>query len=109
MIGVRGIPAGPSAAQFGGVRRICDVQLRCGRARFRDYLSTPKQTPSVSRVLRGAVAKFPRVTLESAIYWSKTTGAHPISGGILLLWRNLGAENSALGYPIAGETEPASP
>jgi len=34
------------------------------------------------------------------IYWTPTTGAHSISGGILASWATQGYEKSAYGYPI---------
>ncbi len=37
------------------------------------------------------------------VYWSPTTGAHPISGGIGDYWLSRGAQNSTLGYPTSGE------
>ena len=37
------------------------------------------------------------------VYWSATTGANPISGGIGDYWLNSGAQNSTLGYPKSGE------
>ena len=40
-------------------------------------------------------------TLHSAIYFSPGTGAHVVSGAILAAWRDRGAENSALGLPVA--------
>jgi uncharacterized protein with LGFP repeats len=36
----------------------------------------------------------------SAIYWSPSTGAHDVTGGILEVWRSTGWERGYLGYPI---------
>lgn len=38
------------------------------------------------------------------IYWSPTTGAHEVYGGIGILYRQLGAETGPLGLPLSGET-----
>jgi uncharacterized protein with LGFP repeats len=38
-----------------------------------------------------------------SIYWTPSTGAREIHGGIGLRWRALGAERSYLGYPISDE------
>lgn len=40
---------------------------------------------------------------KGAIYWTPTTGAHPVVGAILQRWGSLGWEKSALGYPVTGE------
>jgi hypothetical protein len=64
--------------------------------RYQDYVSGPKP---------GATGKAARQqTLHSAVYWSPATGAHIVSGEILALWRSLGAQGGALGYPISDET-----
>ncbi|MGF9812153.1 hypothetical protein, partial [Bacillus toyonensis] len=42
---------------------------------------------------------------EKSIYWSPTTGAHEVYGAIRNLWRDLGWERSALGYPISPERD----
>jgi peptidoglycan/xylan/chitin deacetylase (PgdA/CDA1 family) len=39
-----------------------------------------------------------------SIYWTSTTGAHNVLGGIRAKWISLGAEASFLGYPISDET-----
>ncbi len=36
-----------------------------------------------------------------SIYWSPQTGAHPIQGGFLDVWAQLGWENSELGFPAS--------
>lgn len=38
-----------------------------------------------------------------AIFYSPTTGTHPMTGAINAIWRIQGAENGALGYPTSGE------
>lgn len=38
-----------------------------------------------------------------AIFWSPATGAYSVQGAIQTTWRNLGAENSVLGYPTTDE------
>lgn len=38
---------------------------------------------------------------RGAIYWSPTTGAHPVSGTIWSRWSSLGYESGTYGYPIA--------
>jgi hypothetical protein len=62
----------------------------------RDYRSTIKRSATCHQPNNGAPT-----TLDSAIYFSPQTGAHVVSGDILAAWRNLGAENSALGRPVA--------
>ncbi|WOP17228.1 polysaccharide deacetylase family protein [Raineyella sp. LH-20] len=39
----------------------------------------------------------------ATIYWSSTTGAHWVRGGIMTKWVALGAENGELGYPLSDE------
>ncbi len=39
----------------------------------------------------------------ASIYWSPSTGAHEIYGGIRTRWAQLGWERSTLGYPVTGE------
>jgi hypothetical protein len=38
-----------------------------------------------------------------SIYWSPSTGAHPVYGAIKARWASLGWENSRLGFPVTGE------
>jgi aldose sugar dehydrogenase len=38
-----------------------------------------------------------------AIYWTPYTGAHEIHGGIYQKWKDLGLEESFLGYPVTDE------
>jgi uncharacterized protein with LGFP repeats len=40
---------------------------------------------------------------NGVIYWTPSTGAHEVHGGIQLRWAALGAERSYLGYPISDE------
>ena len=47
---------------------------------------------------------------NGAIYWSPTTGAHAIRGGIRAMWAEQGAERGPLGYPTTDEiTNPNKP
>ncbi|GAB4080419.1 S8 family serine peptidase [Modestobacter muralis] len=39
---------------------------------------------------------------NGSVYWSPTTGAHPVDGDIRTRWGQLGWENGQLGYPVAG-------
>lgn len=36
---------------------------------------------------------------NGSIYWSASTGAHPVSGSVLQAWGRIGWENSPLGFP----------
>ncbi|WP_158171168.1 matrixin family metalloprotease [Rhodococcus sp. JT-3] len=38
-----------------------------------------------------------------SIYWTATTGAHPVQGDIRQQWANSGWENGAYGYPVSDE------
>lgn len=38
-----------------------------------------------------------------SVYWSPTTGAHPVFGAIRDRWAGMGWENSSLGFPRSGE------
>ncbi len=40
---------------------------------------------------------------NGSIYWSPSSGAQVLGGPILRKWRALGAERSALGYPVSSE------
>ena len=40
---------------------------------------------------------------DSAVYWTASTGAHTIGGGIRVRWAGTGSESSALGYPTSSE------
>jgi hypothetical protein len=81
---------------------------------FRDYRSIVRGAPmGVSPVREGhlndrATCHDPDagapMTLDSAIYWTPRTGVCVVEGEILALWRQMGAEKSALGYPVADET-----
>jgi uncharacterized protein with LGFP repeats len=39
-----------------------------------------------------------------AMYWSPPSGAHEVHGDILAHWADLGAQQSAVGYPVTDET-----
>lgn len=43
----------------------------------------------------------------SSIYWTGSTGAHVVYGGIRSKWESLGWENSQLGYPTSDEYDVA--
>lgn len=43
----------------------------------------------------------------SSIYWTASTGAHEVIGGIRARWGSLGWEHGRLGYPISGEYDVA--
>ncbi|OXM50590.1 PQQ-dependent sugar dehydrogenase [Amycolatopsis alba] len=43
-------------------------------------------------------------TLRSSIYWTPSTGAHPVYGRIRVKWEALGWETGPLGYPTTDET-----
>ena len=38
-----------------------------------------------------------------SVYWTPTTGAHAVGGGIRGRWAEVGAEKSVLGYPLTSE------
>lgn len=82
-LGMLGTPVGPARRRDGG-------------AWSRDYRSTIKPRATCAQPDNGAPT-----TLHSAIYFSPGTGAHVVSGAILAAWRDRGAENSALGLPVA--------
>lgn len=47
---------------------------------------------------------------NGSIYWSPTTGAHPVSGAVRDVWARLGWENSAIGFPAdVQRATPAKP
>ncbi len=52
-------------------------------------LPTPGVTGSFNHFQRGS------------IYWSPSTGAHPVSGAVRSLWASMGWEQSWLGFPAA--------
>lgn len=46
------------------------------------------------------------VTFDNgAIYWSPTSGAHPVGGAIYAAWGSLGFERGLLGLPTSGEVQ----
>ncbi|MGW9567048.1 LGFP repeat-containing protein [Prescottella equi] len=53
---------------------------------------------------QGHMSRFQRGT----IYWSPTTGAHPVVGSILDQWSAAGYEQSSFGYPTASQVDQAS-
>ncbi|UVE94301.1 alpha/beta hydrolase-fold protein [Dietzia sp. B32] len=47
---------------------------------------------------------------NGVIYWSPTTGAHAVRGGIRAMWQERGSERGELGYPTTDEiTNPNKP
>ncbi len=44
---------------------------------------------------------------ESSIYWTSTTNAHPVYGGIREFWASQGWEKSPVGYPLEAEHDRA--
>ncbi len=58
---------------------------------------TGNETPTPAKP--GTFSDFER----GSVYWSPTTGAHPIVGAIRARWVSLGAENGALGFPVSDE------
>jgi hypothetical protein len=50
---------------------------------------------------RGKVQRYS----NGAIYWTRDTGAHAVSGAVLREWERAGAERSRLGYPISDEAD----
>jgi uncharacterized protein with LGFP repeats len=53
---------------------------------------------------RDGVGRFNTFANGGAIYWTGPTGAHEVHGTIHEKWRQLGAEQSFLGYPTTDET-----
>ncbi len=45
-----------------------------------------------------------RTFQNGSIYWSPSTGAHEVHGGIREQWNSAGAERGRLGFPISDET-----
>jgi LGFP repeat/PKD domain len=54
------------------------------------------------------VGRFNHFSRAASIYWTPSTGAHEVHGGIRTKWLSLGAERSFLGYPISDEMYPNS-
>jgi uncharacterized protein with LGFP repeats len=44
---------------------------------------------------------------RASIYWTRQTGAHPVTGRILKAWAATGYERGCLGYPAADEADTA--
>lgn len=44
---------------------------------------------------------------RGSIYWSPTTGAHPVQSPMLEVWARLGRERGALGYPMSSQLSTA--
>ena len=43
----------------------------------------------------------------ASVYWSSTTGAHPLYGGIRQAWVDQGYEGGRLGFPTSAEYDEA--
>jgi uncharacterized protein with LGFP repeats len=63
------------------------------------FLGYPVAPPKRLATGGGTVSGFQR----GWVYWSPGTGAHPVAGSIGALWKSMGYERSALGYPTSGE------
>jgi peptidoglycan/xylan/chitin deacetylase (PgdA/CDA1 family) len=55
----------------------------------------------------GRFTHFSGTSGGSSIYWTVSTGAHEVLGGIRGRWGSLGWEHGRLGYPISGEYDVA--
>jgi hypothetical protein len=49
------------------------------------------------------VGRFNHFSNGGSVYWTPTTGAHPVYGAIRARWAALGWERGYLGYPTSGE------
>ena len=63
-----------------------------------NYLGNPLENQICGLKNNGCSQKFEKGT----IYYSPKSGAWDVPSAILIRWQAIGAENSALGYPIAG-------
>lgn len=69
-------------------------------------LGLPTSGETVTPDGRGRFSTFQ----NGVIYWSPSTGAHAVRGGIRALWQERGAERGELGYPTTDEiTNPNKP
>jgi hypothetical protein len=70
-------------------------------ARYAAYYGLPitdeSQTPD-------GIGRYNHFTSGRSIYWTPSTGAHPIYGSIRAKWASLGWERSRLGYPVCPES-----
>ncbi len=62
-------------------------------------LGFPTTSEQATPVKAGAYSHF----AGGSVYWSPSTGAHPVVGDIRARWAALGWENSALGFPASAE------
>lgn len=53
----------------------------------------------------GCVLQYTNNGFTRGIYWSPSTGAHVVQGGVREQWGSLGWENSQQGYPISDEID----
>ncbi|MGY1771998.1 hypothetical protein [Blastococcus sp. SYSU D00813] len=65
----------------------------------RGLLGFPVTGEQVTPNRQGIASHFER----GSIYWSSRSGAHAVHGAIRERWRQLGWENSALGFPVSDE------
>lgn len=87
-------PAGGAYEMHGGIRTKFDQQG--------GYLSLGYPTTDESGTPDG-VGRFNHFSRGWSIYWTASTGAHEVHGGIRTTWFSLGAERSFLGYPTSDE------
>ena len=60
--------------------------------------------PTDDTVAPDGVGRYTHLSTDGSIYWSPSTGAHLIYGGIKAKWAGMGWETSYLGYPTTDET-----
>ncbi|TVT17109.1 choice-of-anchor D domain-containing protein, partial [Amycolatopsis rhizosphaerae] len=82
----------------GNTDPITDYYNQLGGARG-SYLSDPV-SPEYDTAGGGKAQDF----RGGSIYWSAATGAHAVTGAILVRYKALGGPGSSLGYPITDET-----
>ncbi|GGM57683.1 hypothetical protein GCM10012275_31110 [Longimycelium tulufanense] len=50
------------------------------------------------------IGRYNHFSKNASVYWSPSTGAHAVSGGIRDKWASMGWERSSLGYPVSRVT-----
>jgi len=79
--------------------------LKIGRESFGYPINDETSTPDgVGRYNHFKAVQLPGKPVAS-IYFSPSTGAHEVYGGIRDKWASLGWERSTLGYPVAAEED----
>ncbi|HWU05099.1 MAG TPA: hypothetical protein VN520_01600, partial [Streptomyces sp.] len=78
-----------------GALAISDAYYRLGP----DALGSPTGAPFCGLVRGGCLQWF----AKGVMYWSPTTGAHPLMGAVRTAWAASGYEVGLLGYPITDE------